>query len=189
MANTKITKTSLVGYAHFAKLHVPDRHKRYGNKYVVDLAVTDEEGKPVVVKDASGTEVNMLEKAKELNLKIEDKDWGSTVRLIRKEKNRKGDENGPVPVFQMTASGKKRLTPDTLIGNGSMIAVQFSAIPWEDTDTGDSGVTTHILETIVYKLKTYDTGEEYDIEVTQEDVPEEEVAQEQGQEDDDDFDD
>lgn len=167
-----IEKAQLVGYAYYSNVHAPQKdEKRKKYSFKTTLVLTDENNKPIIFKDAkTGQEINMLKRAKELGLTIKKANDDTKLqeqigerpfveikkekkfvdyKALSEEKQKKFMQ--PVPV--KFRKGFKEIGPDTMIGNGSLAVVSFSAIPYDYE--GNEGVQAYIQGMSIINLVSY----------------------------------
>ena len=156
----KFERATLTGRAYYAFLNRPN-HDKENNKdfFKLELVLTNEEGKPYVVTDKkTGQRVDMLQRAKDLNLVIKDENKnipGTHVR-IKREKKTKVNEEGQTVITQPPEVKDKNggSLGERLVGNESLVQVEFTVIPIQKGVKKGKN-SAYLNKVVVHKLVEY----------------------------------
>jgi len=156
----KFERSVLTGRAYYAFLNKPQKDRENDKEvYKLELVLTNEDGKPVVVLDKkTGQKINMLERAKDLNLIVKDEAKsvpGPHVR-IKREKKTKDDGQGNVVITPAPEVKDKsgQSLGGKLVGNESLVQVEFTVIPIQKGNHKGKN-SAYLNKVVVHKLVEY----------------------------------
>jgi len=130
--------TIITGKCYWAKVHAPDT--TYEPAWSIDICL-DDNNREAIMQDG-------------LAIKNKGDDRGDFIQIKQKVNRRDGTEN-PAPVVL----DAQKNTMTKLIGNGSLVNVQYTPFEWEMN--GKKGVSPILKKVQVVNLVPY--GEDFDV--------------------------